>query len=473
MPPEPTGALLELSTLLKHLIAHAGTNVTKLAEKIGSSRQQVSRAVNGREVPSIDLAKALDPALNAKGKILALRERADLERRARKIGAVLELDGPKRPARQTQALPATTVANETMAEVSPVVDTNRRQTFQAAGALALGTLAADLYRRLNDADPDPGDIDDAEAAIRTFASRYLVTPHADKLAALGPEWNATERVLDRRVSPKVRARLTQVAGWQAFYLGLIAFDLGDDRTARTMLRLARRHAGEVVELLPPHSPRQSDVLLLEGSVAAIQSSVAYFTGAYGEAADIAAQARENAHPFTRPILAGCEARAAAIARPDQAAAALADMQDHVWDGPVLPGPNPGNAAFARTFLAISLSHTGHGDRAEEHARAGLTLEQASGPNHFVQIAGKHNALALSLLNRPKPEPDGAAEAVQSALVILDGRPTRDVIQRAGEMWRQMHSRWPELPEVQALVQRRVSLAGVAVDHWVQVVGSAR
>jgi len=34
----------------------------------------------------------------------------------------------------------------------------------------------------------------------------------------------------------------------------------------------------------------------------------------------------------------------------------------------------------------------------------------------------------------------------------------------GSVWREV---------VADLVQRRVSLAGVAVDHWVQVVGSAR
>ncbi len=68
----------------------------------------------------------------------------------------------------------------------------------------------------------------------------------------------------------------------------------------------------------------------------------------------------------------------------------------------------------------------------------------------MQLAGKHNALALSLLNRSKPEPDVAAEAVQNALAVLNGRPTRGVIQRAGEMRRQMDTRWPNLPAVREL-----------------------
>ncbi|WP_261566940.1 tetratricopeptide repeat protein [Frankia gtarii] len=447
-PTAPAGALLELRDLLRRLIVEADTNNTRLAVDIGFPRQQVSRAVNGRQVPSKDLANALDSELGADRRIIALRERAHRERKARNIGAVLATNGTVQPVAEPQTLPATTV-DKSMVEVSPT-DANRRDTFRAAGAFALGALADDLSRRINDADPDPGDIDDAEAEIRTFAARYLVTPHADKLAALAPEWNATEAVLDRRVSPKVRGRLTQVAGWQAFYLGLIAFDLGDDRTARKMLRLAKRHADEVADLLPPHSGRRADVLLLEGSVAAIQSSVAYFTGAYGEAADIAAQARPGAHPFTRPILAGCEARAAAIARPDDAEIALADIQEHVWDGPVLPGPNPGNAAFAHSFLAVSLANAGQGVQAEEHARTGLVLEQASGADHFVQIAGSYNALGRAYLRRPKPEPEAAVAAIQKALTIVDGRPTRGVIQRAGEMWQQMDTQWPDLSPVQDL-----------------------
>ncbi|MCM3884310.1 helix-turn-helix transcriptional regulator [Frankia sp. R82] len=449
MATEPTGALRELSTLLKRLILHAGTNNTKIAERTGFPRQQVSRAVNGRGVPSPDLTAALVVVLGAGEQIAQLRERADLERKAQAIGAVLPASNSTVPPKAGRhLLPALTVGTETMVtEVSPA---DRRQTFRTAGALALGALADDVAQRITTADPDPGNLDDAEAAVRDFAVNYRTTPHAAKLAALAPAWHATETALDRRVSLTVRTRLTQVVGWQAFYLGLTSFDLGDDRTARKMLRLAQRHASEAADLLPLHSGRRSDVLLLQGSIAAIQSSVAYFTGAYGEAADIAAQARDGAHPFTRPILAGCQARAAAIARPDDVAQALADMQDHVWDGPLLPGPNPGNAAFAHTFLAISLAHTGRGDQAEGYARTGLALEQASGPDHFVQIAGKYNALALAHLRRPRPEPEGAVEAIQHALTVLDGRPTRDVIQRAGEMWRQMDTQWSHVPAVHEL-----------------------
>ncbi|WP_261568790.1 tetratricopeptide repeat protein [Frankia gtarii] len=269
--------------------------------------------------------------------------------------------------------------------------------------------------------------------------------------AMGPEWQKIEKVLDRRVSPRVRARLALVAGQYAFYLGILAFDLGDDDTARGLLTVASQHAAQAKDLLPASSPRRSDVSLLDGSVAAIRSSVAYFSGSYGEAADIAAQAREGAHPFARPILAGCEARAAVLAhRPDDAYATLADMQEHVWDGAIMPGPNPGDAAFVHSFLAIALAHLGNGVEAEPHARISLELEIAAGPDHYVQIGGNYTALARTYLRRPEPDPERAADATRQALLAVEGRPTRGVVQRAAEMWRQLDARWPELPAVRDL-----------------------
>ncbi len=311
--------------------------------------------------------------------------------------------------------------------------------------------AADLSRSIAAADPDPLSLDQAEAQINRIAAVYRTTPHGDLMDAMGPEWQKIEKVLDRRVSPRVRARLTLVAGQYAFYLGTLAFDLGDDDTARGLLTVASQHAAQAKDLLPASSPRRSDVSLLAGSVAAIRSSVAYFSGSYGEAADIAAQAREGAHPFARPILAGCEARAAVLAhRPDDAYATLADMQEHVWDGAIMPGPNPGEAAFVHSFLAIALAHLGNGVEAEPHAKTSLELEIAAGPDHYVQIGGNYTALARTYLRRPEPDPERAADATQQALLAVEGRPTRGVVQRAGEMWRQLDARWPELPAVRDL-----------------------
>lgn len=137
--PEPTGALLELSTLLKQLIVEANTNITRLAETIGSPRQQVSRAVNGREVPSIDLAEKLDPALDADGRVLALRERADRERRARNIGAILPADDAPQPAVNPQA-PLASPPDSALGRAVTAVEVNLSRDGRPAAA---GVTAGD------------------------------------------------------------------------------------------------------------------------------------------------------------------------------------------------------------------------------------------------------------------------------------------------------------------------------------------
>ncbi|ABD12665.1 hypothetical protein ThrDRAFT_02827 [Frankia casuarinae] len=464
----------ELVALLQQLIKKSGTNRTRLAERTGFPRQQVSRAVNGREVPSPDLADAFDVVFGCNGRIRHLRDEAHREKRARRLGAEPPRRDKAQPSPQSSVpkegqelglqatlpitpspLPGRGPSNGPIGVGDPreARATDRRDALRAMalGTAALGPVAADLSRSIAGADPDPLSVDLAEAHIHRIAAAYRVTPHGELMDALGPEWQNIERILDRRVSPPVRARLTLIAGQYAFYLGTLAFDLGDDDTARSLLRVASQHADETKQLLPARSPRRSDVLLLDGSVAAIRSSVAYFNRAYSEAADIAAQAREGAHPFALPILAGCEARAAALAhRPDDARAALADMQEHLWDGAVMPGPNPGDAAFIHGFLAVALAHVGDGVQAEQHARVGLDLEIAANPDHYVQIGGKHNALCRAYLRRPEPDPEAAADAARHALLTVDGRPNRTVIQQAGQMWRQMDGKWPELPTVRDL-----------------------
>ncbi|OHV73442.1 hypothetical protein BCD48_33695 [Pseudofrankia sp. BMG5.36] len=330
-------------------------------------------------------------------------------------------------------------------EASP---TDRRDALRL---LALGPAAAELSHRIARADPDPLTLDQYEADLHHVADTYRNTPHATLAATVGTRWQTIEDVLDGRVSPRVRGRMTLLAGNFAFYLGTLAFDLADDRSARSFFHVATQHADEARDLLPTHTSTRSDVTLLAGSVAAMRSSVAYFTGAYAQAADIAAAARPDAHPFTRPILAGCEARAIALAgRPDDARTALADMQEHVWHGGIMPGPNPGGPAFVQGFLAGTLGHLGDGHTAEQHARTGLDAEIAAGPGHYVQIGGSYNTLCRAYLRRTNPEPEQAADAATRALTVLDGRPSRTVIQNAGQMWREMHARWPDLPAIRDL-----------------------
>lgn len=330
---------------------------------------------------------------------------------------------------------------------APEVD--RRNLVGLGGLVVAAACAADLSRSIARADPDPLTLDDMEAEVQDIALTYRTTPHLDLVARLDASWRAAERLLDSRVSPRVRSRLALVAGQQAFYLGTLAFDLGDDRAARGFLALAGQHATQT-----------RDPLLI-GSVAAMRSSLAYFNGAHANAADIAGEALERAHPFTRPILAGCRARAAALAgRPAEARTALGHMQDHVWHGPVMPGPNPGNDEFAHGFLAVALAHLGSGEQAEWDARHSIELLRDSG--HYVQLGGSYTALCRAFLRRAAPDPEQAADSAGRALEAMDVSPSRSVIQSTTQMWHEMAARWPDLPAVRdlgdAVVTAHTSLA---------------
>jgi len=408
---------------LRRLREQAGVSQENLARPMQRTRQAVSQWERGKELPDKNDVGKLDTALNTGGELLTLWQRARLAQRAKDDGTDLE----------------------------GVIATDRRQAMTAAlGAAA----AAELSRRIARADPDPLSLDRYEAHVHRVAAAYRTTSHEQMVAQVGPKWRNVEDLLDTRISPKVRAQLTAVAGWYAFYLGTLGFDMGDDDAAIGYLRLADQHAAEADELLPAKSPLRSDVHLLSGSTAAMRSSVAYFTRAYAQAADIARQAREGAHPYTRPLLAGCEARAAALAgRPDDAREALADMQDHVWQGDVMPGPNPGDPAFMHSFMAVTLTHLGDGVAAEQHAQVGLDLEIASGPDHFVQISGTYNALGQALLRRDDPDPERAADAAMRALDAVADRSHPRTVERAGQMWRTLDSRWPAVPAVRELGQR--------------------
>ena len=97
MSPEqsPNDALAELSALLRQLIAERGTNNSQLERTTGYGRQQIGRAVAGQQVPSPGLAEALDVALHAAGRIVEHRQRADHERKTRRLGFTPAVPQPR------------------------------------------------------------------------------------------------------------------------------------------------------------------------------------------------------------------------------------------------------------------------------------------------------------------------------------------------------------------------------------------
>ncbi|MCK9876621.1 DNA-binding protein [Frankia sp. Ag45/Mut15] len=305
-----------------------------------------------------------------------------------------------------------------------------RREFVEFGALTIAAgLAGEVSRRVASADPDPLTLDELDERLDQIGASYTSSPHAALTPLIVGGWRDAERLLERRLSARVRTRVTTMAGLFAFYGGRLAFNLGDDTAARRFASLAELYSRDV------------DDPLLSGSVATLKTSIAYYTGRHSAAADIAGQARAGAHPYLRARLAAYEARArAAAGQHDQARQALRDMQDTVWLGEPMVGTETFGEELIHCFLAVVSGRLGDGEHAEPHAHRSLAILQATGGG-YEDIGGTYNALAQAFLRRARPDPEQAADAASRALAVLDGRPTRTVIQRSGQIWQELGARW--------------------------------
>jgi hypothetical protein len=345
-------------------------------------------------------------------------------------------------------------------EVGP---SRRRDLLGTGIAVAVGapggdatSRAAQLSRAIATSTPDPLSIAQLHRGVQRLAQIYPVTPRAQLVGPVEEAWDIAEARLETRVSGSLRRELELLAGQYAFYRGHLAFDMGNDDTALTFFVLASQHAEAAGDPL------------LTGSIMVMRSAVAFFQGTFDAAAGIATHALSGAHPYVAPLLAGAAARALALrGDPDGALDAVRTMRDHVWTGPPLPGPEPGDEEFCEAFSAVVLGYLGRGDEAECHARNSLTMLDQTG--RFVQTAGSHLALARAFLRRRAPDPEQTAAAAQQAIHAVADKEDGRTIDRAAGIWRQLAATadWTKLPAVRELgeqvtASRRALLPGTTL-----------
>lgn len=461
---EPTGAHADLLTLMRQLRDEADTNHTHIAERTGFSRQQVSAAFTGREIPSPDLADALDIDLGGAGDVRRLRDVASRERQARRIGAALSTrQPPAQPHNSAEPVtsqplaglreprPLTVSTGDTMEEVS---SSRRRDLLGtgivlAAGATAAGTAdattrAARISRAIAASAPDPLSIAQLQYGVQRLSAIYSTTPPTELLPPVEAAWGDAETRLETRVSATDRRELDLLAGQYAFYRGRIAFDSGDDEGALTFFILAGQHA------------EAAGHAVLIGSVAVMRSAIAFFNREFQTAAAIAAQAESRADPYIVPLLATAQARAHALGgRRDDALSALRTMNDSVWTSKPLPGPSPLDEEASQAFNAVVLGYLGKGEAAETHARR--SLEMLAGTGRYRSTAGTQLALSRSFIHRTHPDPEQAALAACDAMTTVAGKESVNgpTVGRAAGIHRQIASRpdWARLPAVRDLAER--------------------
>ncbi|WP_261565303.1 DNA-binding protein [Frankia gtarii] len=413
------GLKQQLAARFRQLQERHDLSGVQLEARTRYDRKNASAIRNNGRLPARHVLQAYDDVFGTAGELTGLGDRiraADQALRLGELRARAEAGGG-----QDQDGPAREAEEETT--------TDRREFVQAGALTVAAGIAAEVSRRVASADPDPLTLDELDERLDDIGSRYTTMPHSTLTPLVLGGWRDAERLLDSRLSARVRARVTVMAGLFSFTAGRLAFNLGDDAAARRFASLAELYARDV------------DDPLLSGSVATLKTSIAYYTGRHTAAADIAGQARAGAHPYLRARLAAYEARArAAAGQHEQARQALRDMQDTVWLGEPMVGTEPFGEEMIHTFVAVVSGRLGDGELAEPHARRSLAILQAT-DGGYEDIGGTYNALAQAFLRRRRPDPEQAADAASHALAALEGRPTRTVIQRTGQLWQELGARW--------------------------------
>jgi hypothetical protein len=393
----PGRALADLAAFVRHLIADRGTNHSQLARRTGYPRQEISRVANGQRIPSEAVAEALDIALEAGGRINALRALAVREKQAHRLG--LDLPAPDRRE-----------------------DPTNRRTFTLA---ALSLAAAEILQRTPDGS-DALTIAEMESDIEDIAVRYDSTPHAELLPVVAAGWKQAEALLDRPQLGGIDARhLNLLAGQFAYFLGRISFADGRYRESRRFAEVSHRHAS------------RADDPVLPGSLAALRSSIAFYPGRYVEAAEYAGRAQATAPPYLAARLAAYEARGwSAVQRRDLAADALTAMRAAAVDAFPLPGSSPFTAASADMFTAVCFVRLNDGRAAEPYARDAVERLSVGGSSYEER---GHALLALAdcHLRRERPDPAAAVAAGVAAVSVPAGHLTSTIVAAADRVWRRL------------------------------------
>ncbi|WP_242422395.1 MULTISPECIES: hypothetical protein [Frankia] len=415
---------------LGKLIGERGTNRTQLAKKIGVNRMVVSAAVRGEQhgspklLPSPHVVDGLDRELGAAGRLLALWREAMMEHTANEIN----LDRGRGPSL------APTVAEGILREETA---TDRREFVELA---ALSALAASTQTAMDKA-VTAATLDELEADADEIARVYGSAPHASLLPEVGARWRQITTILGGPVAPESRPRITLLGGQFTYFLGRLAFNTDDMRSARRFAGLAGRYAAEVGD----------PVLIL--SVAALRSSIAYWRQRYGPAlADLQAVSHIT-DPYMAARIAAYEARThAALGNAAAAREALGRMEATADTFAPRPGSTPVGPAGVAMFRAGAALALGDMDDAGRWAAIAVDGYQRRGGDYSAEES--HHAtltLALAHLRGSRPEPEEAAR-IASAVLAESPVPAHTVSGKLRSLGRAFSADHRQLPEVAAYVE---------------------
>ena len=402
-----------------------------LARSLGYSRQYVARAEQHvKGLPSEPLVAALDDVLNAGGALVALREEARAERKAR------------RSRRGGRPRPAPAGAGPDV--LDSALDVTARMQWLSAPNVSRTVL------------------DQLDDAVADVIDQFEVIGPRSLVPQLVGQRRWVEDLLHGHQHPRQRDRLYAVAAQLSNLLGCAALDLGAQATARAYCREAYQLA-EITE--------RSDLLAW---VRGTQSLNEYYAGRYPVALDFARDGQRHAHNSPQSIRLAVNGEARALGKlgdaagVDEAVGRALDLLDRFppvadQDGRSLsPGPYTraqvaGNAATAYLSAGLPARARPHAEYADAaFGRIGL-----AGPLALTRLD-----LAVTLLHQPgQPDPEHAAEVALRAVNGAAGQFV-SVWQRTGEFLAAA-SPWATLGSVRDVDRARREIATALVPHPAQ------
>lgn len=442
--------LIRLTDEIRRLRDKAGLSQSQLAVQSGYSKQYISRAENPqRGLPSAELVRALDNALDARGDLIALRAMAKDEQQARRSQhqhAVVDRVNSS----------AATLVSQDDSTPRGVVDVNRKQFL--GGLMATVAAPAFVISGISRARVSETDVTRYKADL---ARLYALDDH---YGASGEVYGLTVRSMRHLLrtlehvsyTPSVGDELRSVAGQLMEHAGWLAFDAGQPHDARYWW----------LEAL--HAARMAADVDTEVVVLASMSLAASRDGRGREAVDLACAASRVAAPRLTPrlrsILAAREALGHARAgnRTD-ATKALGHAHAELEHGRCDDDPtwlDFWGASDLAAHVTQTVSYLGELPAAERSARDALaTVDPSSHPRNHALYQARY---AAALVSRRKV--DEALPVLTSAAVaaadLNSHRLTSDVETILGDLVNS-HSDVDAVQELSAWTTTNLSTS----THW--------
>ena len=291
---------------------------------------------------------------------------------------------------------------------------------------AAAGFAEEVSRRAADATPEPFAVDVLEDHVMSVVENYPRVPHSALAPKVAELWRRAESALEYRMPLRVRSRVVHAAGFLAYYLGRLSFNLGCDTAAMSMCELAARHADDIGDPM------------LRTSIANLRSSVAYWQKRYPAALDYLLEVQMIAPHHLAARVHAYQARTyAAMGNGPAAMDALSRMDSLSGCYGASPGSTPVGPAGAALFRAGVASRLGDAAQAERFSRLAIEAygsERSSAEYNLEEERHASLTLAKSLVERSQPELDEVASLLMNVAQDTANSPSRTLFTKANQLW---------------------------------------